>query len=293
MKNNEYDYDWLAALNITADMIENNTKKLPILWISGQECTGCGESFLRGVEPSTLNTIIDYISVEYSELLSAASGVAIESHIAKIAEEYKNEYILVIEGSVPEDDAFLMVSGRSIKEEIVHLAKTAKAVVAAGSCAAWGGIPAAFPNPTNSSAATDFIAEEIPLALVPGCPPIAEVMIGTLLHVHFHGELPELDKKKRPKVFFHTTVHLTCHRKPFFDKKLFSTSFDDGTIQEGYCLLKLGCKGPSTFNACESIGWNGEKTSPIRAGNPCIGCAEKNFWDKGSFCGAKKKSKIR
>ncbi|WP_131927740.1 hypothetical protein [Effusibacillus lacus] len=85
-------------------------------------------------------------------------------------------------------------------------------------------------------------------------------------------------------MFYECTVHQLCQRKPFFDQKLFVESYDDEAAKKGYCLLKLGCKGPSTFNACESLGWNGVGCSPVGAGMPCMGCSEKNFWDKGPLC---------
>ena len=115
------------------------------------------------------------------------------------------------------------------------------------------------------------------VVLVPGCPPITDVMIATMLYLYIYDELPELDKKGRPKKFYECTVHQNCHRRAYFDQHLFAESYDD---EKGYCLFKLGCKGPSTFNACESGLW-GEECSHIEAGASCIGCSEKNFWDKG------------
>lgn len=279
-------YHWLEAVNVTEEMLNQASQRLPVIWISAQDCTGCKESFIRSFEPSSLDTLLNYISLEYSELLSAASADQIEVHKESIFEKYRDEYVLAIEGSIPERDEFLMIAGKSVKQEIIELASHAKAVVAFGSCSSWGGIPAAAPNPTGALAVTDIVPEGVPIALVPGCPPIAEVIIGTLLHVHFHGELPELDKKLRPKAFYHTTVHMSCHRKPFFDQKLFAESYDDEGAKKGYCLLKLGCKGPTAFNACETMGWNNEKCSPIHTGFPCIGCSEKGFWDRrGGFVG--------
>jgi len=281
-------YHWLESVNVTEEMLTQTSKRLPVIWISALDCTGCKESFIRSFEPSTLDTLLNYISLEYSELLSAASAEQIEEHKESIFEKYRGEYVLAIEGSIPDRDEFLMIAGKSVKEEIIHMAKHAKAVIAFGSCSSWGGIPAAAPNPTEALAVTDIIPEGVPLALVPGCPPVAEVIIGTLLHIHFHGELPELDKKLRPKAFYHTTVHMSCHRKPFFDQKLFAETYDDEGAKKGYCLLKLGCKGPTAFNACETIGWNNEHCSPIRTGFPCIGCSEKGFWDRrGGFIGKK------
>ena len=282
-------YNWLEAVNVTEEMLENTTKRLPVIWISALDCTGCKEAFTRSFEPTALDTILNFISLEYSELLSVASGSHVEAHKESILKKFKGEYVLVIEGSIPNNDETLMIAGKSVREEIIHAAREAKAVVAFGSCSCWGGLPAAAPNPTNSTSITDIVPEGVPVALVPGCAPVSESMIGTLLHLHFHGELPELDKKLRPKVYYKNTVHMECHRKPFFDQKLYAESYDDENLDKGYCLFKLGCKGPTAFNACESIGLN----RCIAAGFSCIGCSEKGFWDKkGGFCSKKKASVV-
>ncbi|QCJ42830.1 [NiFe] hydrogenase small subunit HydA [Bacillus sp. S3] len=281
------DYNWLEAISVSEEMLMKTDQRLPVIWISALDCTGCKEAFTRSFEPSTLDTLLNFISLEYSELLSAASGEHVEAHKESIFEKYKGEYVLAVEGSVPGSDEFLMIAGKSVREEIYHAAKNAKAVIAVGSCSAWGGIPAAGLNPTNAEDVMAVIPEEVPVALVPGCPPIPEAIIGTLLHIHFHGELPELDKKKRPMVFYQKTVHMTCHRKPYFDQKLFVESYDDEGTRKGYCLFKLGCKGPTAFNACESMGYN----RCIAAGFSCIGCSEKGFWDKGGFCGTVKRKR--
>lgn len=148
-----------------------------------------------------------------------------------------------------------------------------------------GRLPAATPNPTNSVPITEIIPEGVPVALVPGCAPIPEAMLGTLLYLYFHGELPERDKKLRPKMYYSTTVHMTCHRKPFFAQKLFAESYDDENAKKGYCLFKVGCKGTTAFNACETL----ELNRCIEAGFSCIACSENNFWDKkGGFCSKKK-----
>ncbi|WP_052404845.1 hydrogenase small subunit [Bacillus rubiinfantis] len=270
-------YNWLESVNVTEEMLKQSASRLPVVWISALDCTGCKEAFIRSSEPSSLDTILNFISLEYSELLSTASGYQAEEHKETIFEKYKGQYVLVVEGGIPESDQFLMIAGKSVREEIIHVAAHAKAVIAVGSCSAWGGIPSAGLNPTNSVELTAVIPEGVPVALVPGCPPIPEVIIGTLLHVHFHGELPELDKKLRPKMFYQTTVHMTCHRKPFFDKKLFAESYDDENAKNGYCLFKLGCKGPTAFNSCESLGVE----RCIAAGFSCIACSEKSVWDKG------------
>jgi hydrogenase small subunit len=284
---------WSRMYGFKEEDIRKAMKKTrtPVLWLNGLDCTGCIESFLRGIT-STAELMLDWISLEYSELLSSASGYQIENNKERILEEYKGEFVLVVEGAIPLKDEYLMVGGKSVREEIIDAAKKAKVVLAFGSCSSWGGIPAAKPNPTESVSIQELVPE-VPVVVVPGCPPSADVMIGTLLHLLIYDEIPELDKKGRPKMFYKQTVHQVCHRKPFFDKGLFAESYDDENALKGYCLFKLGCKGPSTFNACETLGWNGLKCSPIGAGAACIGCSEKNFWDKGPFCYRKVRARTK
>lgn len=277
-------YNWLETINVTEEMLEKADNRLPVIWISALDCTGCKEAFTRSFEPTALDTLLNFISLEYSELLSVAGGFQVEEHKESIFEKYKGEFVLAVEGGIPGSDEFLMIADKSVSEEIIEASKNAKAVIAFGNCSAWGCIPAAGSNPTNSVDLRTFIPDDVPVALVPGCPPIPEVIVGTLLHIQFHGGLPELDKKLRPKVFYQATVHMTCHRKAFFDQKLFAESYDDEGARKGYCLFKLGCKGPTAFNSCESLGID----RCIAAGFTCISCSEKGFWDKGTFCGKRK-----
>jgi hydrogenase small subunit len=78
-------------------------------------------------------------------------------------------------------------------------------------------------------------------------------------------------------------VHDTCYRRPNFDAGLFVETFDDENAKKGYCLYKMGCRGPTTYNACGSIRWNNGTSFPIQSGHPCLGCAEAGFWDNGPF----------
>lgn len=272
-------YNWMETLHVSEEQLKSNGKKTPVLYLAAQDCTGCAMSLIVSNEPTTSSAVLDFISLEYSDTLSAASGFQIEENKEAIIEKYKGEYILCVEGSIAGCDDFLRIAGKSVKDEIIHAAKHAKAVIAIGSCSSWGGIAAAAPNPTGAVPVTEILPEETPIALVPGCPPIAEVILGTILHVHYHGKLPELDKKLRPKMFYSTSVHNSCPRKPFFLTKQFAETYNDEGFKNGWCLFKLGCKGPTTFNACETIGWNGGVCSPIGSGNACIGCSEKGFWD--------------
>ncbi|HJV46109.1 MAG TPA: hydrogenase small subunit [Bacillota bacterium] len=261
--------------------LEQKTR-VPVIWLQMQDCTGCSESFIRSSQPSTESVLLDMISLEYSELLSAASGHQAEQAKKNAMEKYHGEYILAVEGSIPLQDEFCMVAGVSGKELLLEAAKGAKAIITYGSCSSWGGIPAANPNPTKAVKVKDIIKDK-PIVVVPGCPPIAEVMTGVIAHIITFNQIPELDHLGRPKAYYRHRVHDKCNRRAYFDAGLFVESFDDEGAKQGYCLYKVGCKGPTTYNSCAEMRWNGGVSYPIQSGNPCIGCSEEKFWDNGPF----------
>ncbi len=260
-----------------------NQPKLPVIWLQFQDCTGCSESFIRSTHPSTQNVVLDLISLEYSEVLSAASGFAVEKAMEDVMTTYSGKYLLCVEGSIPKLNEYCMVAGKGAKDTFEHVAKNAQAVIAYGSCAAWGGIAGAKPNPTNARPVTDFDTGNTPVMIVPGCPPISEVMTGVVGHYLTFGALPELDSFGRPKAFYKHRIHDKCNRRAYFDAGLFVEDFDDDASKNGYCLYKVGCKGPTTYASCMEMRWNGGTSNPILSGNPCIGCTEDGFWDNAPF----------
>ena len=151
-----------------------------------------------------------------------------------------------------------------------------------GSCASWGCVQAAKPNPTQATPIHKVITDK-PIIKVPGCPPIAEVMTGVVTYILTFDRLPDLDAQGRPKMFYSQRVHDKCYRRPNFDAGQFVEHFDDAGARMGYCLYKVGCKGPVTYNACSATRWNEGLSFPIQSGHGCIGCSEDAFWDKGSF----------
>jgi hydrogenase small subunit len=164
-------------------------------------------------------------------------------------------------------------------------AQHAAAIIAVGSCAAFGGLPHADPNPTGAVSVREIITDK-PVVNVSGCPPIPVVITGVLAHFLTFGKLPELDHLGRPLAFFGNNIHDRCYRRPFYDKGLFANSFDDEGAKKGWCLFKLGCKGPVTYNACATTKWNAGTSFPIEAGHGCLGCSEPGFWDMGGFYNA-------
>jgi len=257
--------------------------RLPIIWLHLQECTCCSESFIRADHPIVATLLLDHISLDYTETLMAAAGHQAEKSMTDTMEKYAGQYILMVEGSVPtKDEAYCCIGGQSAQQILTKATKGAKAVVAWGNCASAGCVQAAKPNPTGAVSIERFIGGK-PLICVQGCPPIADVMAGIVVHLLTFGTLPILDNLNRPKAFYSRRIHDTCYRRANFDAGLFVESFDDENARRGYCLYKMGCKGPSTYNSCGIIKWNGGTSFPIQSGHPCLGCSEADFWDKGSF----------
>lgn len=255
----------------------------PVVWLHFQECTCCSESFIRSSHPIVADIIFDTLSLDYTETLQAASGHQAEKSLHDTITKNKGKYILLVEGSVPmlDDGICCTIGGRSSQEILKETAADAAAIIAWGSCASHGCIQAANPNPTQATPIHKLVNK--PVINVPGCPPIAEVMTGVVTHILLFGKIPELDSRGRPKEFYSRRVHDTCYRRPFYDAGLFVESWDDDAARKGYCLYKMGCKGPTTYNACAVTKWNQGLGYPIQAGHGCIGCSEEAFWDKGPF----------
>jgi len=258
--------------------------RIPVIWLHGLECTCCSESFIRSSHPIVADIVLNMISLDYDDTLSAAAGFQLEEIRKKIMKEYKGKFILAVEGNVPLKDngVYCTINGESFLDVLKETAADAMAVIAWGSCASFGCVQSARPNPTGATPVHKIIKNK-PVVNVPGCPPIAEVMTGVITHFLTFGKLPDLDRLKRPKTFYGVRIHDKCERRPYFDAGMFVESFDDDGARKGWCLYKMGCKGPTTYNACSSIKWNEGVSFPIGSGHPCLGCSEPDFWDNGPF----------
>jgi hydrogenase small subunit len=258
--------------------------RLPIIWLEFQDCAGCSEAITRSQSPTLVDLVLNKISIEYHETLMAAAGFQAEENKQAIMDQYHGQYVLVVEGSVPlgSDGVYCTVGGRTAVDQLKEAAEGAAAIIAVGNCAAFGGIPKANPNPTDAKGVWDLITDK-PVVNIPGCPAIPEVTTGTIAHFLIFGTLPELDSLNRPMTFYGTTIHDRCLRRPFYEAGKFALTFDDEGARKGWCLYKLGCKGPTTYNSCASIKWDAGLSFPIQSGHPCLGCSQPNFWDGGGF----------
>jgi hydrogenase small subunit len=255
-----------------------------VIWLPFQECTGCTESITRAHGSTIEQLIFEAISLDYQHTLMAAAGEQSDDALHEAMKENHGKYLLAVDGSIPlGNPGYSTISGMSNIDMLKEAAEGAMAIVAIGSCAAFGGIPHANPNPTGAVSVSDIIKDK-PIVNVSGCPPIPVVITGVLAQILTFGLAGlELDHLGRPKVFYGQSIHDRCYRRPFYERGQFAESFDDEGAKKGWCLYKLGCKGPTTYNACATVKWNNGTSFPIEAGHGCIGCAEPDFWDKGGF----------
>jgi len=271
-----------SMVPMIAEALEK-ARRPSVIWLSFQECTGCTESLTRSHSPTVEGLIFDTISLDYHHTLMAASGTHAEAARKAAMKENEGKYILVVDGSIPtKDPAFSTIAGISNVDMLQEVAAGAAAIVSVGTCAAFGGIPHAKPNPTGAMPVSELVKDK-PIINVPGCPPIPVVITGVLAQYLTFGAIPELDELGRPLAFYGKSIHDRCYRRPFYDKGLFAETFDDEGAKKGWCLYKLGCKGPITYNACATTKWNEGTSFPIESGHPCLGCSEPDFWDGGGF----------
>ncbi|HEY6010707.1 MAG TPA: hydrogenase small subunit, partial [Nitrospirota bacterium] len=260
-----------------AEAVANAAKRPPVIWLSAQECTGCSESLLRATHPTLEHLILDLISLDYHETLSTPSGHQAEDARAKSIKENKGKFILVVDGSIPVKDkgVYCMIGGKPALDILKETAADAAAIIAIGSCASWGGVPSAGGNPTGATPVHEIIKEK-PVVNIPGCPPNPYNFLSTVLYFVTFKKLPELDDQKRPKFAYGRLIHENCERRPHFDAGRFATAFGDDNHRKGYCLYKLGCKGPETYNNCSTLqfGDTGGGTWPVGIGHPCFGCSQ-------------------
>jgi len=254
--------------------------RLPVIWVEYQSCSGDSEAFLRANQPTAGDIILDVISLEYAEVVMAAAGHQAEQAKWDAMEKHKGQYVLIVEGSIPTGSAgaFCTVGGESAEESCRKLVRNAAATITVGTCASFGGIPAAAPNPTGAVSVMDLVPGAAVVNL-PGCPVNAENLTATIVHFLTFGRLPATDNLGRPKFAYGKRIHDNCERRAHFDAGQYAESFGDEAHRKGHCLYKLGCKGPETFHNCPTIRYNEGTSWPVMAGHGCIGCSEPQFWD--------------
>lgn len=253
-------------------------QRLPVVWLELQDCAGCSEAFLRSSSPTASELVLDVLSVDYHETIMAPSGFQAEK--SKDDAIAAGGYVLIVEGSISTAGAgeYCCIAGKSSQFILEEAARNAAAIIAVGSCATFGGIPAANPNPTGAAGVWDIIKDK-PVVNIPGCPMNPANLTATVVHFLTYGSLPEMDQLNRPLFAFGRRIHDNCERRGHFDAGEFVMQWGDEGHRAGWCLYKMGCKGPTTFHNCPTIRFNEGVSWPIGSGHPCIGCSEPDFWN--------------
>jgi hydrogenase small subunit len=265
-------------------------KELPVIYLQTAACSGCAVTMLNTASPTIKNVLIDqivpgvHINLKFHPVVMAAAGELAIQAMEDTAKRQKGEYVLVVDGAVPMADGgvYGVVGERNGKpvtmlQRVTELAQDALAVIAMGTCASFGGIPAAPPNPSGCVSVQKALAAQgisKPLINIPGCPPHPDWFVGTVASVILNGlpKAEDLDDFLRPKAFYGKLIHENCPRRAYFDEGKFAKKFgEDG------CLYELGCKGPITHADCPLRRWNGGTNWVIGAGAPCNGCTQPEF----------------
>jgi len=267
------------------------TKNHPVIWLQGAGCTGCSVSVLNAVSPRIQNLLLDelvpgqQLNLLFHATIMAGQGEPAIEVLRDSEKNRKSGYILIVEGAIPtaEGGAYGSIGEKdgkhlTIQQSVEDLGKNALLTIALGTCACYGGIPAAKPNPTLCKGVKTLFNEkgiETPVVNIPGCPMHPDWFVGTISVILFSGsEALELDQLGRPKLFFGQLIHENCPRRADFDKGKFAEKLGDPG-----CLYKLGCKGHYTSADCPLRQWNNGVSWCVKAGSPCLGCVEPEFPD--------------
>jgi NiFe hydrogenase small subunit HydA len=260
-----------------------------LLWLQTGACGGDTMSILGADSPSLEDLVDEYgVEILWQPSLSMAPAGTFDALVEAIVEGGQALDVLCVEGSIVTGpngsgmyDAY---RGRSKMDLVRQLAEKAGYVVAMGTCAAFGGVHAAPPNPTDCLGLqfdkavpggllpADWRSQKgLPVINVAGCPAHPNAMSKTLAMLAA-GLVPALDTLNRPRAFFNTLVHQGCTRNEYHEYDV----EDDAFGGKGCLFFNLGCQGPLTLAVCNTELWNG-RSSKTRAGVPCFGCTSPDF----------------
>ncbi len=262
------------------------TQEIPVIWLQAATCSGCSVSVLNSASPRISELLLDevlpgrHINLRFQATVMAGAGEPVLNVLKETEQDLQGRFLLVVEGAIPtaENGVYGTIGEEPMVERVESLGRAAQAVIALGTCASFGGIFAAKPNPTGCVGVGDLFATRgitTPLINVPGCPPHPDWFVGTVASILLKGLSGlELDEHRRPKLFYGKLIHENCPRRAYFDEGKFAKCLSD----EG-CLYELGCKGPITHADCPLRLWNGGTNWVIGCSAPCNGCVEPGFPD--------------
>lgn len=245
-----------------------------------QDCTGDSESFLR--EPTLTSLVLDTLSIDYHETLMAPAGRLADKSRTDTLQKYKGQYICIVEGSIPtgNNGVYTLIGGQTALAIAQQVCRNALATIAVGTCAWDGGLSAAAPNPTGALGVKDAVPGLGTLVNLPGCPVNVYNLTATIVHYLTYNQWPATDGQGRPLFAYDEEIHDECERHDHYEEGRFVLAWGDEGHKKGWCLYKMGCKGPATHSNCPSVKWNDGTNWPIGAGHGCIGCTTSKFWDR-------------
>jgi hydrogenase small subunit len=271
-----------GTAKIFAAGLEKLTTTTRVIWLQAQYCSGDSVSLLNSVEPGVVDLLTKFISLAIHQTVGASQGDTFMNALEKARSS--GDYVLVIEGSIPEMSGSCVIGGQDIKDILRNVIPGAKMIIAAGTCACFGGIPAAEGNPTGAMSVMDFMKKNnMPtkgkLINCSNCPVHPKALVSTIAYVAAKG-YPEVHPELlTPKMFYGASTHDECPRYHYYTRQIFAKYLGD---QEG-CLFKLGCLGPISYTECPNRQWNSSVNWCIRAAAPCIGCGAPSFSIKKDF----------
>jgi hydrogenase small subunit len=255
-----------------------SAKRPPVVWLEFQDCAADTEAFLRASNPTVATIILELISLNYHETIMAAAGHQAEALLEETVQA--GGYIAIVEGSIPTKDngVYCCIGGRSAVDILQEVAGNAAAVITVGACAMWGGWPSSRPSPTGAKGVRDVV-KGVPILNLPGCPHNVVNSVATIVYYLTYGSLPDVDQIGRPLFAYGKRIHDNCERRGHFDAGQYVEIWNDEASRKGWCLYKMGCKGPETYMNCPTVRFNDGTNWPVGAGHGCVGCAEVGFWD--------------
>ena len=269
----------LGSLGIPriAEALQKAVARRPsVIWLNFASDTGCTEALVKANYPNAAQLILETLSLDYNETIMAAAGVQAEEILQQALK--RGDYVLIIEGAIPTKKGYGMIARREMIDIGKEFAARAKAVIAVGSCATHGGVPAGSPNPAGLKGVREALSVEcINLDL---CPVNEGILVATIVDFLLTNKIPELDSFGRPKIFYGQTIHDQCERRAHFEAGRYVERFGSPEEELGYCLYKVGCKGPMAYANCSKFRYNDRVSWCIGAGAPCIGCSEHGWVDK-------------
>ncbi len=254
-----------------------------LVWMEFQDCAGNTESMLRSSHPSVAEVVLDLLSWEYHETIMAGAGKAAETTLQNVVKNHKGKYIAVVEGAIPtaDDGVYCTIAGRTALDIAREVCSNSAANIAVGACAWDGGLVRANPNPTGALGLEEAVPG-VPVVNLGGCPHNVANTAAVLVHYLTFHEMPALDPYNRPLFAYGQIIHDQCQRRAHYDAGRFVEEWGDEGSRKGWCLYKMGCKGPEATYNCPVVRWNDGTSWPVQSGHGCIACAAHRFWDWSS-----------